>query len=163
MKLFTFVLAILSISFITCKYNEIVYYQRIVSKYDKTFTSFSIVFSKDNGIHASYGKGKLEYEIDPETKSLQEIVKVDKLKSFPLSNGELGLMDIKELFKNFDKIEFPEETNFTTALFPDFPIWHIVVDGKDYQSNVQTDFYQKIDDLINITKIKDYVINKFDE
>ena len=163
MKLFTFVLAMLSISFMTCKYNEIAYHERIVSKYDKTFTSFSIVFSKDNGIHASYGKGKLEYEIDPETKSLQEIVKVDKLKSFPLSNGELGLMDIKELFKNFDKIEFPEETNFTTALFPDFPIWHIVVDGKDYQSNVQTDFYQKIDDLINITKIKDYVINKFDE
>ena len=162
MKLLTFVLAILSISFMTCKYNEIEYRQRIVSKYDKSFTLFSIKFNKDNGIRADYQKGKLEYEIDPETMSFKEKVTNSQLKSFKLSNQELGLMEAKELFKNFDKIEFPEETDFTTALYPDFPIWHIIVDGKDYQSNVDTDFYRKIDDLINIRKIKEYVINKFE-
>ena len=160
MKLFTFVLAILSISFMTCKYNEIEYRQRIVSKYDKSFTSFSIVFKRERGIRANYEKGKLEYEIDPETMSLKEKVTSNQFKSFRLSNEELGLMESKELFKNFDKIEFPEETDFTTALYPDFPIWHIIVDGKDYKSNVDTDFSRKLDDLINIRKIKEYVINK---
>ena len=160
MKLFTFVLAILSISFMTCKYNEIAYHERIVSKYDKSFTSFSIVFKRESGIRANYEKGKLDYEIDPETLSLKEKVTTNQLKSFRLSNEELGLMESKELFKNFDKIEFPEETDFTTALYPDFPIWHIIVDGKDYKSNVDTDFSKKLDDLINIRKIKEYVINK---
>ena len=160
MKLFTFVLAILSISFMTCKYNEIEYRQRIVSKYDKSFRSLSIVFKRDNGIRASYEKGKLEYEIDPETMSLKEKVTDNKLQSFRLSNEELGLMEDKELFKNFDKIEFPEETDFTSALYPDFTIWHIIVDGKDYKSNVETDFYKKFDNLINIRKIKEYVINQ---
>ena len=162
MKLLIFVLAILSISFITCKYNEIEYRQRIVSKYDKSFTLFSIKFKRDSGISADYQKGKLEYEIDPETMSLKEKVTNSQLKSFKFSNQELGLMEAKELFKNFDKIEFPEETDFTTALYPDFPIWHIIVDGKDYQSNVDTEFSRKIDDLINIRKIKEYVINKFE-
>ncbi len=162
MKLLTFVLAILSISFITCKYNEIEYRQRIVSKYDKSFTLFSIKFKRDSGISADYQKGKLEYEIDPETMSLKEKVTNSQLKSFKFSNQELGLMEAKELFKNFDKIEFPEETDFTTALYPDFPIWHIIVDGKDYQSNVDTEFSRKLDDLINIRKIKEYVINKFE-
>ena len=160
MKLLAFVLAILSISFITCKYNEIEYRQRIVSKYDKSFTSFSIVFKRESGIRANYEKGKLEYEIDPETMSLKEKVTSNQFKSFRLSNEELGLMESKELFKNFDKIEFPEETDFTTALYPDFPIWHIIVDGKDYKSNVDTDFSKKLDDLINIRKIKEYVMNK---
>ena len=160
MKFLTFVLAILSISFMTCSYNEIEYRQRIVSKYDKTFTSFSIVFRRQSGIRAIYEKGKLEYEIDPETMSLKEKVTNNKYNSFKLSNEELGLMETKELFKNFDKIEFPEETDFTSALYPDFPIWHIIVDGKDYQSNVDTDFSKKLDDLINIRKIKEYVINK---
>ena len=162
MKLLTFVLAILSISFITCKYNEIEYRQRIVSKYDKSFTLFSIKFKRDSGISADYQKGKLEYEIDPETMSLKEKVTNSQLKSYKFSNQELGLMEAKELFKNFDKIEFPEETDFTTALYPDFPIWHIIVDGKDYQSNVDTEFSRKLDDLINIRKIKEYVINKFE-
>ena len=162
MKLLTFVLAILSISFITCKYNEIEYRQRIVSKYDKSFTLFSIKFKRDSGISADYQKGKLEYEIDPETMSLKEKVTNSQLKSFKFSNQELGLMEAKELFKNFDKIEFPEETDFTTDLYPDFPIWHIIVDGKDYQSNVDTEFSRKLDDLINIRKIKEYVINKFE-
>ena len=162
MKLLAFDLAFLSISFITCKYNEIEYRQRIVSKYDKSFTSFSIVFKRESGIRANYEKGKLEYEIDPETMSLKEKVTDNKLQSFRLSNEELGLMESKELFKNFDKIEFPEETDFTTALYPDFPIWHIIVDGKDYQSNVDTDFYTKIDGLVNIKKIREYVVNNFD-
>ena len=160
MKLLTFVLAILSISFMTCKYNEIEYRQRIVSKYDKSFTLFSIKFVRDGGIRATYEKGKLDYEIDPETMSFKEKVTGSELRSFKLSNEDLGLMEAKELFKNFDKIEFPEETDFTSALYPDFPIWHIIVDGKDYQSNVDTEFYKKLDDLINIRNIKEYVINK---
>ena len=46
-------------------------------------------------------------------------------------------------------------------MFPDFPMWHIIVDGKDYQSNVNTDFYDKINELINIKKIEEYVRNKY--
>ena len=66
-----------------------------------------------------------------------------------------------EIINNFDKIIFPEQTKFSTALYPDFPIWHIIVDGKDYESNVNTDFYDKFNELVNIKKLEEYVRNKY--
>ena len=160
--LFKVFLTILSFALMTGKYNEIEYRQRTVSVYNKSYSLFSIKFNRENGIEAKYEKGKLEFQIDPETMSLNEKTTPDKLKSFNLNNEELGLMETKKLFKNFDKIKFPKQTDFTSALYPDFPIWHIIVDGKDYQSNVDTDFYTKIDGLVNIKKIKEYVVNNFD-
>lgn len=83
------------------------------------------------------------------------------MKSFKFTTEELGLLSLKELFKNFDKIVFPKETKFTSALYPDFPIWHIIVDGKDYESNVDTDFYEKFDGLVNVKKLVEYVETQY--
>ena len=161
-QLFRVFLIILSFALMTGKYNEIEYRQRTLNVYNKSYTLFSVKFNRENGIEAKYEKGKLDFEIDPDTLSLKEKTTTDKLKSFNLNNEELGLMDTKQLFKNFDKIKFPRKTDFTSALYPDFPIWHIIVDGKDYQSNVDTSFYTKIDGLVNIKKIREYVVNNFD-
>ena len=132
MKCYTLFLIILLFSFINSKIKEIEYRQKIVSKYDKSFTLFSIKLNKETGIQAQYQKGVAKYEIDPETLSLVDKTGLEGLKTFELTNDELGLMPNKELFKNFDKIEFPEKTDFRNSLYLDFPIWHIIVDGKDY-------------------------------
>ena len=159
--LFEIFVVILLFAFITCKYNEIEYRQKIVSKYDKSFTSVSIKFIRGEGIQAEYQKGVAKYEIDPDTLTLVEKTGNDGLKSFKFTTEELGLLSLKELFKNFDKIVFPKETKFTSALYPDFPIWHIIVDGKDYESNVDTDFYEKFDGLVNVKKLVEYVETQY--
>ena len=141
-------------------YSEIEYKQRIISKYDKSLTFFSIKFYKDK-IKAQYQKGKAKFEIDPNTFSFVDKTGTEGLKTFELSNEELGLKNNEELFKDFNKIKFPEETDFRNAQFPDFPIWHILVNGKDYQGNVDTEFYNKFNDIVNIKKIEEYVIKKY--
>ena len=143
------------------KYNEIEYRQRIVSKYNKSFTLVSVKFIREKGIQAKYQKGVVKFEIDPNTFSLVDKTGNEGLKTFELTTDELGLPSLKELFKNFDKIKFPEQTKFSTALYPDFPIWHIIVDGKDYESNVNTEFYDKFNELVNIKKLEEYVRNKY--
>ena len=156
-------LVILSLSFISSKKKiyEIEYRQRIVSKYDKSFTLVSFKFNRENGIQAQYQKGKEVFEIDPNTLSPVDKTGTEGLKTFVLTTEELGLAPLNELFDNFDKIKFPKQTNFCTALYPDFPIWHIIVDGKDYQSNINTDFYNKFNDLVNIKKLEEFVIQKY--
>ena len=161
--LYKIVLVFLSFSLMNSlgKYTEIEYRQKVVSKYDKKFTLFSVKFNREEGIQAQYQKGKQILEIDPETMTIVDKSGTENLKSFQLTPEELQLSPMKDLFKVFDKIEFPEETDFRSALYPDFPIWHIIVDGKDYQSNVDTPFYKKFDELVNIKNIKDYVIQKY--
>ena len=154
-------ITILSFTLIASKYNEIEYRQRIVSKYNKSFTLVSVKFIREKGIQAKYQKGVVKFEIDPNTFSLVDKTGNEGLKTFELTTDELGLPSLKELFKNFDKIIFPEQTKFSTALYPDFPIWHIIVDGKDYESNVNTEFYDKFNELVNIKKLEEYVRNKY--
>ena len=141
--------------------KEIEYKQKKVSKFNKSFTLFSVKFNRETGIQAQYQKGIAKYEIDPSTFSLVDKTGNEGLKSFNLTNEELGLKPTEELFTNFEKIEFPQETNFDNSMHPDFPIWHIIVDGKDYHSNVNTDFYNKFNNLVNIKEIQNYVINKY--
>ena len=142
-------------------FNEIEYRQRIISKYDKSFTFISIKFSLKDKIKAQYQKGKAKFEIDPNTFSFVDKTGTEGLKNFELTNEELGLKPNEELFKNFNEIIFPEENDFRNAMFPDFPIWHIIVNGKDYQGNVNTEFFNKVDSIINIKKIEEYIINKY--
>ena len=134
-------------------FNEIEYRQRIISKHDKPFTFISIKFSLKDKIKAKYQKGKAKFEIDPNTFSFVDKTGTEGLKNFELTN--------EELYKNFNEIIFPEDNDFRNAMFPDFPIWHIIVNGKDYQGNVNTEFYNKFDSIINIKKIEEYVINKY--
>ena len=67
---------------------------------------------------------------------------------------------MKELFKNFNKINFPNETDWAEMIFDVFD-WHLIVDGKDYYSNVRTEFYDKFDDLVDINHIREYVENLY--
>ena len=161
MKCYTLFLIILLFSFSLAKIKEIEYRQKIVSKYDKSFSLFSLKLNKETGIQAQYQEGVAKYEIDPETLSLVDKTGLEGLKTFELTNDELGLMPNKELFKNFDKIEFPEKTDFRNSLYPDFPIWHLIVDGKDYQSNINTEFYDRFIELVNVKEIKDYVVKQY--
>ena len=143
-------------------FSEIEYRQRIISKYDKSLTFISVKFSRKNEkIISQYQKCKAKFEIDPNTFSFVDKTGTDGLKEFELSYEELELEKKEELFKKFDSIEFPEETDFRNAQFPDFPIWHIIIDGKDYQGNVNTEFYNKFDNLINIKKVEEYIIKKY--
>ena len=143
-------------------FSEIEYRQRIISKYDKSLTFISFKFSKNKKIiKAQYQKGKAKFEIDPNTFSFVDKTGNEGLKNFELTYEELGFKSNEELFNNFNEIKFPEENNFIKTQFPDFPIWHIMVDGKDYQGNVNTDFYDKFNNIINIKKIEEYVINKY--
>ena len=143
-------------------YSEIEYKQRIISKYNKSLTFISFKFSiKEKGIKAQYQKTKAKFEIDPNTFSFVDKTGDEGLKNFDLTYEELGFNKNEDLFKLFNNIIFPEETDFRTAQFPDFPIWHIIVDGKDYQGNVNTQFYDKFNNIVNIKKIEEYVINKY--
>ena len=54
------------------------------------------------------------------------------LQTFQLITEELHLSPMKDLSKFMTKIEFSEEIDFRSALYADFPAWHIIVDGKDY-------------------------------
>ena len=165
MKCYILFLLFLSFSFISSldKIQEIEYWEKIYSKYTKYFTYFSLKLNrKEGGVIAKYQRAIPKYEFDEETLEFIDITGDEGLKTYELTNEELGLKKNKELFKNFDKIKFPEETDFRKSIFVDFPTWHIVVDGKDYQSNVDTSFYTKIDGLVNIKKIREYVVNNFD-
>ena len=146
-------------------FKEIEYRQRIISKYDKSLTFFSVVFSikEKDKIKSQYQKGKAKFEIEPNTFSLIDKTGTEGLKNFEIKNEELGLKNNEELFKNFNEIIFPEETDFRSAQFPDFPVWHIIVDGKDYQGNFDTEFYKKFDNLVNIKKIEEHVIKKYND
>ena len=104
----------------------------------------------------------MKYELDEETMEIIDLTGDEGLKIFELTNEELGLKNNKELFKNFDKIKFPEETEFINSMFFNFPEWHIIVDGKDYKSNVKTEFYNDFNDLVNIKEVRDYIINLYD-
>ena len=50
-----------------------------------------------------------------------------------------------------------------SSKLPDFPIWNIIADGKDYQSNKNTDFYDKFNELVQIKKIKKHVIEMYNK
>ena len=49
---------------------------------------------------------------------------------------------MKELFKNFNKITFPENTDYSADI-TDASFWHLIVDGKDCYSNIETNFLER--------------------
>ena len=114
---------------------------------------FSVKFNKINGI-------KAEYEEMEENHDNGNISKGKKI--YNITTEELGLPTIKELFKLFDKIDFPEETNWNDRNLFDVPIWHLIVDGKDYHSNVGTEFMSKFQEIVNIYDIMTYCKENYD-
>ena len=152
-KIFLFTL---SLSFIIAlnNYNEIEYYTDRFYRLTHTKSKFSVKFNKKDGIQARLHDIKEAYY---ENYSIYEDY---KLKIYNLTNEELGIMPMKELFKNFNKINFPNETDWAEMIFDVFD-WHLIVDGKDYYSNVRTEFYDKFDDLVDINHIREYVENLY--
>ena len=108
---------------------------------------FSVKFNRVNGI-------KAEYEEMENNNDIGNISKGKKI--YNITNEELGLPNIKELFKLFNKINFPNETNWVDNRLFDVPYWHLIVDGKDYYSNVGTEFMSKFQEIVNVYDIMDY-------
>ena len=129
--------------------DEIEY--RIVNGFlGRVFDSFSVKFNRMEGIIAEYEEmGDIVDDMDNMPKS-----KGKKIYNF--TTEELGLPNLKELFKQFNKIDFPNETNWVDKQLFDVPYWHLIVDGKDYYSNVGTDFMTKFQKIINIYDIMNY-------
>ena len=116
----------------------------------KVLDRFSVKFNRMEGIIAEYEEmGDIVDDKDNMPKSKGK-------KVYNLTSEELGLPSIKELFKQFNKINFPNETDWTDKGLFDVPFWHLIVDGKDYYSNVGTDFMTKFQKIINIYDIMNY-------
>ena len=114
---------------------------------------FSVKFNKINGIKAEYEEMEPNYDNGNISKGK---------KYYNITTEELGLPNMKELFKLFDKIDFPEETNWNDRTLFDVPVWHLIVDGKDYHSNVGTEFMSKFQEIVNIYDIMDYCKENYD-
>ena len=153
--LFKFILIISYISSIYSanNYNEIEYISDVYYRVSHSFSKFSVKFNRLNGIEVSFHETKPI--LDEDTLDVIGIVD-NELKKYNLTNEELGIMQMKELFKNFNKITFPENTD-CSAKITDVPFWHLIVDGKDYFSNIMTDFLEKIDNLVHLDEIREYV------
>ncbi len=78
-------------------------------------------------------------------------------KTFNLTNEELELPPMKTLFKKFNKINFPDETDWIDYYSPDYPTWTLKIDGKLYYTNYETDFIELFQEVININNIIEYI------
>ena len=115
------------------------------SFYKRFIESFSVTFNKISGIQAEYLKIHFFDE---------GISKGTKI--YNLTTEELGLPSLKELFKLFNKIDFPEETDWTDESLVDVPFWNLYVDEKRYYSNVGTEFLEEFDNIVNLNNIYEY-------
>ena len=107
--------------------------------------SFSVNFNRLKGIQAQYVEARNN---------------IRRKKTYNITTDELRLPPLKVLFKLFNNINFPDETNWKQQIY-DVPIWHLIVDGKDYYSNVGTEFLQKFNDIVNLTNIKEYCKSRY--
>ena len=123
-------------------------YRRVTAFIGRILNIFSLKFNRINGITAEYE------EMEKDIISIDNISKGKKIYNF--TTEELGLPNLKELFKQFNKINFPNETNWVDKQLFDVPYWHLIVDGKDYYSNVDTEFMDKFVDITNLYDIMDY-------
>ena len=112
--------------------------------------SFTVTFNKETGITAEYLEGP---------KDGGDTVKGKK--KYDLTTEDLGLPSLKELFKLFNKIDFPEETDWMEPKLLDAPIWHLYVDDKDYHSNKKTDFLEEFSKIVNLDDIKEYCASNY--
>ena len=113
--------------------------------------SFSVTFNRITGIQAEYLEARnQDPELEPKGK-----------KVYNLTTDDLNLPSLKELFKLFNKIKFPNETNWMDTKLYDVPIWHLIVDDKDYHSNIGTDFLREFSEIVNLTNIKEYCKNNY--
>ena len=109
---------------------------------------FSVTFNRLSGIQAEYGEAN-NFNVEKEHKV------------YNLTTKELGLPSLKDLFKLFNKINFPEQTNWRDSKLFDVPIWHLYVDGKDYSSNRGTEFLLDFDSIVNLTNIREYCKSRY--
>ena len=144
MKIFIIFLLFFSLNCI----EEIEY--RIVHRIiARVLDKFSVKFNKTTGITA-------EYEEYTSIDEPFETPASKGIKLYNLTSEDLGLPSLKDLFKLFNKISFPEETNWVDRQLFDIPVWHLKVDGKDYYSNVGTEFKAKFNEIVNINNIMKY-------
>ena len=148
MKLF-----LIFILFSTFNSIEEIEYRKTNGFIGRILDRFSVKFKKINGIKAEYEEMEENYDNGNISKGK---------KVYNITNEELGLPNNKELFKLFDKIDFPEETDWSDRNLFDVPFWHLIVDEKDYYSNVGTEFMSKFQEIVNIGDIRKYCKENYD-
>ena len=141
---------IIFVLFLSCNSIEEIKYSLNRGFLGRFIDGFSVKFNK-TGIEAEYIEAPKEYNIEEGSKGR---------KIYNLIPEDLGLPPLKELFKLFNKIDFPEETNWMEKIY-DVPIWHLYVDDKDYTSNRGTEFLEKFDDIVNLTNIREYCKSRY--
>ena len=117
--------------------------------FGRVLDKFSVKFNKTTGITA-------EYEEYTSIDEPFETPASKGIKLYNLTSEVLGLPSLKDLFKLFNKISFPERKNWVDRLLCDAPIWHLIVDGNDYYSNDGTEFKDKFNEIVNINNIMKY-------
>ena len=127
-------------------------YSIVVGALSRVTDSFSVRFNKKEGIKAEYEQLRNDFDISQKRKGK---------KLYNLTCEELGLPSLKTLFKQFDKIKFPNETNWTIEGLFDVPTWNLYVDDKHYYSNGRTEFLEDFSNIVNLTNIKRYCISKY--
>ena len=122
----------------------------------RSMDRFLVRFNRQEGIQAEYEETPIPGRNDFE----EERKRIGK-KLYNLTCEELGLPSLKELFKLFNKIDFPNETDWMdTGLF-DVPVWYLYVDDKDYHSNVGTKFLEEFSNIVNLTNIRQYCVSRY--
>ena len=116
---------------------------------------FSVRFNRSEGIQAEYEKGPVLIDLEEEEEEPKGI------KVYNLTCEDLELPSLKELFKLFNKIDFPNETNWVDTKLLDAPVWHLYVDDKDYHSNRGTKFLEEFSYIVNLTNIRLYCSSRY--
>ena len=118
-------------------------------RFGRLIDSFGVTFNRITGIQADY------------LEASQGLDTVKGKKTYNLTSEDLGLPSLKELFKLFNKINFPNETNWMQPKLYDVPIWHLYVDDRDYHSNRGTEFLTQFSNIVNLTNIKEYCKSRY--
>ena len=149
-----FLLLFLIISFIESL--EEIEYRKINGYLGRVLENFAIKFNRINDeIKAEYEETIYDFD-NIEYKSKGR-------KTFNLTNEELGLPSMKKLFKQFNKINFPDETDWIDHYSPDYPTWTLIIDGKLYYTNYETDFIEQFQEVVNIHKLNEYIKKIYDQ
>ena len=144
MKVFLLFFLFLSLNSI-----EVIEYKMINHFLGQVIDIFSVKFNRNKGITAEYEEMEEEDYVDYHVSSKGK-------QNYNITNEEFGLPPMKALFKLFNNIKFPNETNWVNNHLCDIPYWHLIVDGKDYFSNVGTEYFDKFKKIVNLNDIKEY-------
>lgn len=141
-----FLIILFIFSFIETKEINQITYKKNTGFLGRLMNSFMFRITREKGIYAEYKNYAEEY---------------GPLKTYYIKNEDLGIIPTELLFKEFEKIDWPEQTDWSDHQLFDVPYWSLIVDDVTYYSNVGTDFLEKFNKLVDIRNIYDYCVENY--